>query len=198
MEEEEEAHTAVDKVKAITADEVEAEDTTTLAQAAQLREDFSMLLAPACLTKVRSRKHTKKYHNGRNWCNTLERIREKTWAANYKKKTSVNLVEPLHAPKVIARHAIREGMIRTGQAEIQTARETQRIIMEAAVTAGIDDGAPTKLVILENEIAQSNYEANVDVPIIMAESEKTQSSNKWRTYSERNDKLKIIKEKGSH
>ena len=43
MEEEEEAHTAVDEATATTADEVEAEDTTTLAQAAQLREDCATL-----------------------------------------------------------------------------------------------------------------------------------------------------------
>ena len=45
-------------------------------------------------------------------------------------------------------------MIRTGQANIQTARETQKIILEAAVTADIDDAAPMKLAILEIAIAQ--------------------------------------------
>ena len=44
-------------------------------------------------------------------------------------------------------------MIRTGQANIHTARETQNIILETAVTASIDDAAPMKLVILENVIA---------------------------------------------
>ena len=68
-------------------------------------------------------------------------------------------------------------MIRTGQANIQTATETQKIILEAAVTAGIDDTAPTKLAILENVIAQGEYEANVDVPIVIIDSEKTQSIN---------------------
>ena len=72
-------------------------------------------------------------------------------------------------------------MIRTGQPNIQTARETQKIILEAAVTAGIDDAAPMKLGILESTIAQGWYEANVDVPIMMTDSEKTQSSNEWRT-----------------
>ena len=33
-------------------------------------------------------------------------------------KITFNLVEPAHAPKVIERHAIRERMIRTGQANI--------------------------------------------------------------------------------
>ena len=68
-------------------------------------------------------------------------------------------------------------MIKTGQANIQTARETQKIILKAAVTAGIDDAAPMKLSILDNAVAQGEYEGNVDVSIMMTDSEKTQSSN---------------------
>ena len=60
-------------------------------------------------------------------------------------KLTVNLVEPVHAPEVIAQHIIRERMIRTGQTNIQTEMKTQNIILEAAVTAGIDDAAPMKL-----------------------------------------------------
>ena len=47
-----------------------------------------------------------------------------------------------------------------------------------------------KMDILENAIAQGEYEANVDVPIMMTESEKTKSSNEWRKYRERNAQLK--------
>ena len=72
-------------------------------------------------------------------------------------------------------------MIRTGQSNIQTARVTQRNILEAAVTVGIDGAAPMKLAILDNEITQGDYEANVDVPIIMTDLGKTQSGNEWRT-----------------
>ena len=78
-------------------------------------------------------------------------------------------------------------MIKTGQANIQTARETQKIILEAAVIAGIDKAVPMKLAILENAIAQGEYGANVDVPIVITDSEKTQSRNKCITYIERND-----------
>ena len=56
-------------------------------------------------------------------------------------KLTANLVEPVHAPEVIEWHIIREQMIRTGQANIQNSRETQKIILEAAVTAGINDEA---------------------------------------------------------
>ena len=81
-------------------------------------------------------------------------------------------------------------MIRTGKANIQTARETQKIILEASVTVGIDDAAPMKLAILENEIAQGDYEANVEIPIVMNDSEKTPSSDEWRTNIEINSQLK--------
>ena len=46
-----------------------------------------------------------------------------------------------------------------------------------------------KLAILENTIAQGEYEANVDVTIVMTDSERTQSRNEWRTYRERNAHL---------
>ena len=57
-------------------------------------------------------------------------------------------------------------MIITGQANIHTARKTKRIILEAAVTAGIDDAAPIKLAVLEKNISQGDYEAKVDVHIL--------------------------------
>ena len=81
-------------------------------------------------------------------------------------------------------------MIRIGQANIYTARSNKRNSMEAEVTVVIDDIAPIKLAILENEIAQGRYEANIEVPIVMTDSEKTQSSNGWLTCRERNDQLK--------
>ena len=104
-------------------------------------------------------------------------------------KITVNLVEPVHSQEVTAIHVIQERMIRTGQENIQTARSTQRTIVEAAVTAAIDDTAPMKLAILENEISQGDYEQNMDIPIIMTDLEKTQSNKEWRTYRERYSQL---------
>ena len=80
-------------------------------------------------------------------------------------------------------------MTQKGLSNIQTTRATQRTILEAELTADIYDTAPIKLAILENKISQGDYEANVDVPIIMNESENTQPRNKWRTYRERNSHL---------
>ena len=88
-------------------------------------------------------------------------------------KLTVNLVEPDTAPEVIARHIIRERIIITVQSNIQTARETQKIILGAAVTTDIYDASPMKLAILENAIAQGRYEENVDVPIVMTDSDNT-------------------------
>ena len=81
-------------------------------------------------------------------------------------------------------------MTRIGQANIQTDREIQSIILEAAFSAGIDDTAPMKIEMLENDIAQGDYKVNVEIPIIMADSEKTQFRNEWCTYRERNAQLK--------
>ena len=58
--------------------------------------------------------------------------------------------------------------------------------MEAEVTANIDDTTRMKLAILENEISQGDYKQNMDIPIIMTDTEKTNTNNKWRTYRERN------------
>ena len=61
--------------------------------------------------------------------------------------------------------------------------------MEAEVTANIDDTTRMKLAILENEISQGDYKQNMDIPIIMTDTEKTNTNNKWRTYRERNSQL---------
>ena len=58
-----------------------------------------------------------------------------------------------------------------------------------SVTAGIDDAALMKLAILENEISQGDYKANVYIPIFITDSEKTHSINEWRNYRDRNAQL---------
>jgi hypothetical protein len=68
-------------------------------------------------------------------------------------------------------------MIRTGQMNIQRARKSQETILDAAVLAGIDMEAPMKLDLLQNEIAQGEFSANIEVPIVLNDSQKTQFSN---------------------
>ncbi len=100
-------------------------------------------------------------------------------------KSTVKLDEPVHTTTVLNRHKTREQMIRAGQVNLQKARNAKRVILEAAVAGG-DPDAPMQLAILENEIAEGNYQQGSEVPIEMTESEKTQHSNEWRTYRERN------------
>jgi hypothetical protein len=85
-------------------------------------------------------------------------------------------------------------MIRNGQMNIQRARKAQETILEAAVQTGLDMEALMKLVLLQNEISPGEFSANVEVPIVLNDSQKTQFSNEWRTYRERNENL--IKHRG--
>jgi hypothetical protein len=85
-------------------------------------------------------------------------------------------------------------MIRTGHLNIQWARQTQETILKASVLAGIDLYATMKLVILQKDIAEGYFAANIEVPVELNDSEKTQFSNDWCTFQERNANL--IKHRG--
>jgi hypothetical protein len=101
-------------------------------------------------------------------------------------KIPVILSEPVHTLELLARHAICEQMVQTGEENLQRARLSKRVILEAAAALGADPDAPMQLAILDNEIAEGNYKHNNEVPIKMSDSEKMQYSNDWRTYQERN------------
>jgi hypothetical protein len=72
---------------------------------------------------------------------------------------------------------------------IQRARKAQETILDAAVLAGIDMEVPMKLALLQNEISQGGFSANIEVPIVLNDSQKTQFRNEWRIYRERNENL---------
>ena len=74
------------------------------------------------------------------------------------------------------------------------AHRVQENMLQQAVTAGTDLEAPMKLAILQNEIAQADFDMAQEVPIKMSNSEKTQYSNSWCTYCDRNSSL--IKNRG--
>jgi hypothetical protein len=59
-------------------------------------------------------------------------------------------------------------------------------MLEAEVTAGTNPRAAIELATLQNEIAQGDLEP---IPTQLADSEKTQFSNDWRTYQERDASL---------
>jgi hypothetical protein len=73
-------------------------------------------------------------------------------------KTTLVLPEPVHTAAVLTRHATRELMIRKGQANLQQARKAQKVILQAAVTQANEPEAPLKLSILENAIAEGDFE----------------------------------------
>jgi hypothetical protein len=85
-------------------------------------------------------------------------------------------------------------MIPNGQLNIQQARQAQETILKAEVQAGTDTDAPMRLVILQNKIAQGEFAASIEVPVVLTDSGKTQFSNDWRTLRERNTNL--IKHRG--
>jgi hypothetical protein len=75
------------------------------------------------------------------------------------------LTEPVHTNDVLARHIVREVMIRNGQLNIQQARQAQDTILKSAVQAGTDMDAPMRFAILQNEIAQGEFAASIEVPV---------------------------------
>jgi hypothetical protein len=97
-------------------------------------------------------------------------------------KVWVILTEPVHTSDVLARHSVREVMIRNVQLNIQQARQAQETILKAAVQAGTYTDAPMKLAILHKDIAQGEFAASIEVPVVLNDSEKTQFSNDWRTF----------------
>jgi hypothetical protein len=83
-------------------------------------------------------------------------LQNKVWAL---------LNEPVHINDVLARHSVRDVMIRNGHLNIQQARQAQETILKAVVKAGIYMDAPMKLAILQNEIAQEEFAASIEVPV---------------------------------
>jgi hypothetical protein len=99
----------------------------------------------------------------------------------------------VHYDELLRQHGLREAMIRSGQRNIQRARQAQEIILEAAVLAN-DPDAPMKLAIIQNDISQGEFSSSNDVAMELNYSEKMQFSNEWRTFWERNANL--IKHRG--
>jgi hypothetical protein len=71
----------------------------------------------------------------------------------FQNKVWVVLTGPVHTEDGLARHSVREVMIRNGQLNIQQARQAQETILKASVQAGTYMDAPMKFAILQNEIA---------------------------------------------
>jgi hypothetical protein len=104
-------------------------------------------------------------------------------------KSTVILDQPTHTAAVLQQNTAREAVIRAGQLNIQAARRSREILLQAAVVAAVDPNASMELAVLQNEIAFGDLEVNEPVPIQLTDSEHTQNSNAWRTYRERNASL---------
>jgi hypothetical protein len=76
-------------------------------------------------------------------------------------------------------------------------RLARQTVLEAAVTAETDPEVPMKLALLQNEIAEGDFQQHAEVPIELTDSEKTQYNNDWRTYRERNAYCRSIEGKHS-
>ena len=77
-------------------------------------------------------------------------------------------------------------MICSRQANLQQACLAQQFILEAAVNARVDPEAPMKLAILNNAIAQGDFEQNMEVTIEMSDSEKTKDTvQQWMVIIQR-------------
>jgi hypothetical protein len=90
-------------------------------------------------------------------------------------KVWVVLTKPVHTDYVLARHSVREVMIRNGQLNIQQAPQSQETIIKSSVQAGMDMDAPMRLSILQNEIAQGEFASSIEVPVVLTISEKLSS-----------------------
>jgi hypothetical protein len=108
-------------------------------------------------------------------------------------KITVYIIETVNSDEVLRNHGLRKSIIRSGQQNIQRARQAQEIILEAGVLAK-DPDAPMKFAILQNEIAQGEFSSINEVVMELKEYEKTQFSNEWHTFWERNANL--IKHQG--
>jgi hypothetical protein len=104
------------------------------------------------------------------------------------KNITFDIIEPVHSAEVLRKHGSREAIIRSGKLNIQRARHAQEIILEAAVLTN-DPDAPLKLETPQNEIAQGEFSSSNEVAMELNDSKKTQFSNEWRTFWERNTNL---------
>ena len=105
-------------------------------------------------------------------------------------KIKVNIFIPVHSTQVMVRHVTREALVSKYQSGIQTDQREQTSMISAAVTAepsGTD--LPTKIMIMDSNIAKGDYDLSIIIPIDMTESEKAAYENDWRTYQERNSNI---------
>jgi hypothetical protein len=88
----------------------------------------------------------------------------------------------------LEKHAERVTRHENQARRLAAARLVQLSALEAADAAG-DVDAPMSIALLQNNIEEAEYQATMDLPIELTNEEKTEHSNAWRTYRERNTRL---------
>jgi hypothetical protein len=104
-------------------------------------------------------------------------------------KKLVVLPKPEHTSEVLAKHLDRETRHANQILRLKDAREDKRSALSKAVIEDTDPDASMLLALLDNEIEEADYQATLQLPIHLDESEKTEHDNAWRTYRERNTRL---------
>jgi hypothetical protein len=104
------------------------------------------------------------------------------------KKVTVTLVEPVHKTEVLTRHGVRKQMISTVQMNIAGTKSPRGYSVNGS-DRRTGFGRTREAGSLTEQHCRGRFEANVYVPVELTDSEKTQFSNEWRTYRERNANL---------
>jgi hypothetical protein len=104
-------------------------------------------------------------------------------------KMRVTIAEPRYTTAVLITHAQNETRRLAQSVRLTHARNAQRLVLVAAVTAAEDPAAPMNLALLDNEIEEAAYQLSVPLPMRLDESEATLYHNDWRTYRERSSRL---------
>ena len=81
-------------------------------------------------------------------------------------------------------------MVRDGQANLRAARDLQRASIQTMIDAGnIPAYTPFKLAVVENKVAQGDFDAMSPVFMVITDAGKTANRNAWQSYHERNANL---------
>ena len=101
-------------------------------------------------------------------------------------KTRIVIPNPTYSSATLTRHALRIALVRGQQATMSAARLSSRASLEAEIQRDPNNrNLVTELAVLNNNIAQADFEAAQDVPIELTEQERIDYSNECRNHSRR-------------
>ena len=93
-------------------------------------------------------------------------------------KITLVLPEPEYKLVILMKHGARETMVRNGQANLHVAPELQRASLQTMMDAGnAPADTPFKLAVVENKIAQGDFDAMSTVSMILTDAKKMANIN---------------------